>query len=262
MTLDAAPARTNRPCPGWRRIVGLSTAVVATSLVFGVQASLARTEESSTRFAAAHGAQASCANTHEATFSGSGANVSGPYDSTCDGTASANGNGAGGGRPCAGCVGNADNKNMLGQMPNGSDSNNGYECDGNNGIAKGNPAHTSCTLTTLTPPPVPPPPPDEACPPPKCPTLPPPPPPGPPPPAPLAPPPPGSAVEVLGAQEAAPEAVEEAAPARGKGELAFTGYWAVPLLLVAVGLAVTGSGFVIVGRRRERSSSGGSAAGR
>src|SRR3954470_12010045 len=70
----------------------------------------------------------------------------GPYCSTRDGSPSGNGNGGGNatGKPCAGCVGNADNKNPQGQMPNGSDHNNGYECDGNNGIGKTNPAHTGC----------------------------------------------------------------------------------------------------------------------
>jgi hypothetical protein len=57
-------------------------------------------------------------------------------------------NGEGGGKatgkPCAGCVGAADNKNPKGQFPDGSDHNNGYECDGNKGIGKGNPAHTGC----------------------------------------------------------------------------------------------------------------------
>jgi hypothetical protein len=66
------------------------------------------------------------------------------YDSTCDGSPSENGNGNGGGKPCAGCVGAADNKNPPGQAPDGSDHNNGYECDGNNGIGKGNPAHSAC----------------------------------------------------------------------------------------------------------------------
>ena len=69
-----------------------------------------------------------------------------PYDSTCDGSPSENGKGGGNatGKPCAGCVGSADNKNPKGQLPNGSDPNNGYECDGNEGVGKGNPAHTSC----------------------------------------------------------------------------------------------------------------------
>lgn len=69
-----------------------------------------------------------------------------PYDSTCDGSPSENGEGEGEakGKPCAGCVGAADNKNPQGQMPNGSDNNQGYECDGNKGVGVGNPAHTSC----------------------------------------------------------------------------------------------------------------------
>jgi len=77
-----------------------------------------------------------------------GANTSGAYDSTCDGRPSGNGNGGGNanGRPCAGCVGNADDKNPPGQRPDGSDRNNGYECDGNKGIARENPAHTGCQV--------------------------------------------------------------------------------------------------------------------
>lgn len=99
----------------------------------------------------------------KADFSGTGANQSGPYDSTRDGSPSGNGNGDGNanGKPCAGCVGKADNKNPQGQMPGGSDANNGYECDGNKGVSQGNPAHTSCQVTTTTPPvpPIAPPPP-------------------------------------------------------------------------------------------------------
>jgi hypothetical protein len=78
----------------------------------------------------------------------------GNYCSTSDGSPSGNGNGNGNanGKPCAGCVGNADNKNPQGQAPDGSDSNNGYECDGNNGVGKTNPAHSGCTPTpTPTP---------------------------------------------------------------------------------------------------------------
>ena len=78
--------------------------------------------------------------------SGNGANTSGAYDSTCDGSPSGNGNGTGGrGKPCAGCVGNADDKNPPGQAPDGSDSNKGYECDENSGVGKTNPAHSGCT---------------------------------------------------------------------------------------------------------------------
>ena len=77
----------------------------------------------------------------------------GPYCSTRDGSPSLNGNGGGNatGKPCAGCVGKADNKNPPGQMPNGSDANAGYECDTNHGIGKTNPAHTGCQPTTPPP---------------------------------------------------------------------------------------------------------------
>ena len=90
---------------------------------------------------------------------GNGANTNGPgndYAHNC-GADSANGNGGGKatGRPCAGCVGNADDKNPPGQFKNGNDKNHGYECDvkgkpngGNNGVGKGNPAHTPCKPTT------------------------------------------------------------------------------------------------------------------
>jgi hypothetical protein len=77
---------------------------------------------------------------------GNGANQSGPYDSTsvpCD-------NQGNGNAPCNGTVGNADDKNPPGQQPGGNDHNNGYECDGNNGVGNngGNPAHSGCVTTT------------------------------------------------------------------------------------------------------------------
>ncbi|HET6816998.1 MAG TPA: hypothetical protein VFH66_07225, partial [Mycobacteriales bacterium] len=55
------------------------------------------------------------------------------YCSTRDGSPSMNGNGGGKatGKPCAGCVGKADNKNPPGQEktdPYGTFPNNGYEC--------------------------------------------------------------------------------------------------------------------------------------
>lgn len=99
-----------------------------------------------------------CDGTHHSN-TGHGANTSGAYDNTCDGSPSRNGSdkdGTRGGRPCAGCVGNADDKNPPGQYPDGpTDHNNGYECDqkgrseneGNNGVGFGNPAHTGCTPT-------------------------------------------------------------------------------------------------------------------
>lgn len=82
-----------------------------------------------------------------------GANRDGPYDSTRDGSASQNGKGDGqaNGKPCAGCVGKADNKNPPGQMPNGSDPNAGYECDRNQGVGKTNPAHTGCKAAPTPP---------------------------------------------------------------------------------------------------------------
>ena len=88
-----------------------------------------------------------------ADFSGNGANDHGAYDSTRDGSPSGNGNGDGAatGQPCAGCVGNADNKNPPGQAPDGSDDNNGYECDGNSGVGRTNPAHTGCDVASDTP---------------------------------------------------------------------------------------------------------------
>lgn len=87
-----------------------------------------------------------------ADYTGNGANQHGAYDSTRDGSPSENGNGNGNatGKPCAGCVGKADNKNPKGQAPDGSDRNNGYECDGNQGVGKTNPAHTGCTATPGT----------------------------------------------------------------------------------------------------------------
>jgi hypothetical protein len=60
-------------------------------------------------------------------------NVVGPIDVPC---------GAANGRPCDGCVGNADDKDPPGQ--DRPDPNAGYECDRNLGIGRGNPAHTGC----------------------------------------------------------------------------------------------------------------------
>src|SRR5437764_685262 len=67
------------------------------------------------------------------------------------GVGNGNGNGKATGKPCAGCVGKADNKNPQGQKPNGSDHNAGYECDRNHGIGRSNPAHTGCKTTTPPP---------------------------------------------------------------------------------------------------------------
>ena len=92
-----------------------------------------------------------CTNSHDLAQNGHGANVPGPYDTTCDGTASGNGqgNGQANGKTCAGCVGNADNKNPKGQLPGPQDNNAGYECDRNQGIGQGNPAHSGCAVGTF-----------------------------------------------------------------------------------------------------------------
>lgn len=72
----------------------------------------------------------------------------GPYDAdNCDGTQGLHGNGGNG--KCAGCTGKADDKWPRGQYV--GDHNNGYECDHNGGIGKGNPAHSRCA--TAPPPP-------------------------------------------------------------------------------------------------------------
>ncbi len=94
---------------------------------------------------------AACNGTHHSD-SGHGANQRGAYDETCDGSPSGNGNGGGQakGRPCAGCVGNADDKNPPGQAPNGSDHNAGYECDRNHGVGRTNPAHTGCRTASAS----------------------------------------------------------------------------------------------------------------
>ena len=60
------------------------------------------------------------------------------------------------GRPAAGSVGRADNKNPPGQEPGPEDGNSGYECDWpgerpNQGIAEGNPAHTGCVSQVKPP---------------------------------------------------------------------------------------------------------------
>lgn len=75
----------------------------------------------------------------------------GPFCSTRSGLPSLNGNGNGAavGKPCAGCVGRADNKNPPGQALN--DRNAGFECDRNKGIGRTNPAHTGCVAKAVPP---------------------------------------------------------------------------------------------------------------
>lgn len=77
----------------------------------------------------------------------------GPYDhDSCDGVVGRQG-GSGNGK-CAGCDGRADDKSPNGQSRN--DHNNGYECDNNGGIARGNPAHSRCKAPPPENPPIPP----------------------------------------------------------------------------------------------------------
>src|SRR6266513_255286 len=137
-----------------RRIVGAAVAAgvicVGAFALFGSPVSASPGDHGNS---AAHQNYSSPQPTSNADYSGNGANVHGPYDSTLDGSASQNGKGDGkaGGKPCAGCVRKADNKNPPGQLPGGSDSNAGYECDRNQGVGQGNPAHTSCTESTTSP---------------------------------------------------------------------------------------------------------------
>jgi hypothetical protein len=136
-----------------RRIIGSAVAVgvicAGAFALFGSPVSASPGEHGNSP---AHQIYTSPQPTSNADYSGNGANVHGPYDSTRDGSASQNGKGDGkaGGKPCAGCVGKADNKNPAGQMPGGSDNNAGYECDRNQGVGQGNPAHTSCTESVPT----------------------------------------------------------------------------------------------------------------
>jgi len=137
-----------------RRIIGAAVAVGVISVgafaLFGSPVSASHGDHGNS---SAHQIYTSPQPTSNADYSGNGANVHGPYDSTRDGSASQNGKGDGkaGGKPCAGCVGKADNKNPPGQLPGGSDNNAGYECDRNQGVGQGNPAHTSCTESVPSP---------------------------------------------------------------------------------------------------------------
>ena len=96
-----------------------------------------------------------CSPTHHSN-TGHGANTDGddnPYHNTCEhehAPGNGKGDGTAAGKPCAGCVGNADDKNPPGQAPGGSDGNAGYECDRNQGVGKENPAHTGCGESSET----------------------------------------------------------------------------------------------------------------
>jgi hypothetical protein len=76
-------------------------------------------------------------------------NSGGAYDhDSCDTTQGQHGS-TGNGK-CAGCTGLADDKGPGGQHP--GDHNNGYECDHNGGVGKGNPAHSRCPVQNPPPP--------------------------------------------------------------------------------------------------------------
>lgn len=178
--------------------------------------------------------RSSGSSTQTTTTSGSGVSTTsangacGDYCNT-PGQQSGNGNNGGNKNHGAGTVGNADNKNPPGQFKNGGDSNNGYECDGNSGVARGNPAHSGCQ----EPPPPPCTPPNPNCPPPNGGT------------------PPSGSTEILGSS------TERVPPPSGKGsgrQLAFTGLSTIPLVASALGLAALGGGLVFTGRKREDES--------
>ena len=84
---------------------------------------------------------------------GGGANAGcGPYCPNNVGAETGNGGGNSNTPNGAGTRGAADGKYPPGQEPGGGDDNNGYECDGNNGVGKTNPAHTGCGESTYPPP--------------------------------------------------------------------------------------------------------------
>ena len=139
--------------------------------------------------------------------------------------AGSNGNG---GKPCAGCVGNADGKTPKGQSSN--DKNRGHECDDNKGIGKGNPAHSPCpttpppatntdtststsnaavAATTATP-----------------------------------------SAQVLGVSFERPAEVLGVQLTRGAG-LAFTGAATTPLMATAIALVCIGAAFIAISRRNK-----------
>ena len=74
----------------------------------------------------------------------------GPYCHV-DGQPSENGYGNGKSGKEAGSEGKADDKFPPGQAPDGSDNNNGYECDGNGGVGQKNPAHSGCDTPPIPP---------------------------------------------------------------------------------------------------------------
>lgn len=185
-----------------------------------------------------------------------------PYISNGTGAPSGNGsgNGTATGKPCAGCVGKADNKDPHGQQPNGSDHNAGYECDRNHGIGQTNPAHTGC-VSAVTTPPTPPTSPPTSVPHPKPPTD---------PctnPNPAARPsscsttPPTTAHAATvqastGTKTATPALASASAPVHATGSLAFTGANAVDEVWAGSLALLAGSGMLWLTRRRRNGQAG------
>ena len=153
-----------------RRILRRSTQIVlGAALGLNLLTGIAGATPASTSSTSSSPSQAKyeCSDSHHSN-TGHGANNDGGYQSTCDetdfgGNGQESGPGKQTGKPCAGCVGNADDKNPPGQFPDGSDHNSGYECDGrdrpadnqqgngNHGIGDENPAHTGCTPAPVIP---------------------------------------------------------------------------------------------------------------
>ncbi len=171
---------------------------------------------------------------------GHGANTDGPdnpYHNTCEPEhepGAGLGGGAATGQPCAGCVGNADDKNPPGQAPGGSDANAGYECDRNQGVGKENPAHTGCEEQQAEKPP------------PEQPGKPPPPPPE----APAAPPEGPPRVFPKGPFPEVRVPAPEVMPRRPLGQLPVTGAGTGVLLQVALLLIAAGFSLLLAARRR------------
>lgn len=139
------------------------TLIAGAALALNLSTGIASAEPPDTKSVAHENpskAKFECSDSHHSN-TGHGANNDEGYQSTCDpadfgGNGQEDSPGEHTGKPCAGCVGNADDKNPPGQVPDGGDANSGYECDGrdrpferqegngNHGIGDENPAHTGC----------------------------------------------------------------------------------------------------------------------
>ena len=142
-----------------RQPVRLAAAIAACLLAVGFPTGVAAAGSSTTPLACtglpSHGnppenngaGSTDCASTTPQEFSNADETGNGANDTSDDNPYLATGYGQVQGGHLAGTEGKADNKNPLGQAPNGTDDNRGYECDENPGIGNGNPAHTTCEST-------------------------------------------------------------------------------------------------------------------